>query len=43
MYGSDQSASLEPRGLRELSGSIEIVQKAIGEDKAGYFLKKKFL
>lgn len=35
MYGSDQAASLEPRGLKELSGSLEIVVKAIGEDKTG--------
>ena len=35
MYGSDQAASLEPRGLKELSGSLEIIAKAIGEDKTG--------
>jgi N-acetylneuraminate synthase len=41
MYGSDQSASLEPRGLRELVGSIEVAQKAIGEDKAGHFFEEE--
>lgn len=35
MYGSDQSASLEPRGLRELVGSIRIVEKSIGVEKIG--------
>ncbi len=36
MYGSDQSASLEKRGMYELIGSIRIVEKALGENKLGY-------
>ncbi len=35
MYGSDQSASLEPRGLRELVGSIRLVEKCIGVEQVG--------
>tara|TARA_B100000989_G_C19521380_1_gene464342 strand:+ start:859 stop:1692 length:834 start_codon:yes stop_codon:yes gene_type:complete len=41
MYGSDQAASLEPRGLRELTGSIEIIQKALGENKLGHFFEEE--
>ena len=41
MYGSDQSASLEPRGLRELVGSVRIVEKAIGENKIGHFFDEE--
>ena len=43
MYGSDQSASLEPRGLRELSGSIRIIEQAIGESKIGHITKAESL
>ena len=39
MYGSDQSASLEPRGLRELMGSIRKVEKAIGKNMLGNVLE----
>ena len=31
MYGSDQSASLEPRGLREMIGSIRKVELCFGD------------
>jgi len=31
MYGSDQSASLEPRGLRELIGSVRKIEKSLGD------------
>ena len=31
MYGSDQSASLEPRGLRELIGSVRKIEQALGD------------
>ena len=41
MYGSDQSASLEPRGLRELSGALNVVLEAIGEDKTGHLFKEE--
>jgi N-acetylneuraminate synthase len=36
MYGSDQAASLEPRGMRELVSSLKIVIKAFGEEKLGF-------
>lgn len=31
MYGSDQSASVEPRGLRELVGAVRKIGKAMGD------------
>ena len=31
MYGSDQSASLEPAGLRNLIGSLQKVSVAMGD------------
>tara|TARA_Y100000287_G_C14193983_1_gene341749 strand:+ start:318 stop:1163 length:846 start_codon:yes stop_codon:yes gene_type:complete len=31
MYGSDQSASLEPSGLRQLVGGVRKIEKAIGD------------
>lgn len=31
MYGSDQSASLEPNGLRQLVGGIRKIEKAMGD------------
>ena len=33
MYGSDQSASLEPSGLRQLVGAIRKIEKAMGDGK----------
>ena len=30
MYGSDQSASIEPRGMRELIGAVRKIEKAMG-------------
>ena len=30
MYGSDQAASVEPSGLRQLVGAIRKIEKAIG-------------
>jgi N-acetylneuraminate synthase len=36
MYGSDQSASLEPRGMRELVSCLKIMLKAFGEEKLGF-------
>jgi N-acetylneuraminate synthase len=30
MYGSDQAASLEPAGLRMLTGAVRIIEKAMG-------------
>ena len=31
MYGSDQSASIEPRGLRELVGAVRKIEQAMGD------------
>lgn len=36
MYGSDQAASLEPRGMRELVSSLKIMIKAFGQEKLGF-------
>ena len=35
MYGSDQAASLEPRGLRELVESVRKIEVALGQEKLG--------
>lgn len=35
MYGSDQAASLEPGGLRQLVGAIRKIEKAMGDGKLG--------
>jgi N-acetylneuraminate synthase len=31
MYGSDQSASVEPTGFRQLVGAVRKIQKAMGD------------
>jgi len=31
MYGSDQSASIEPSGLRQLVGGVRKIEKAMGD------------
>lgn len=36
MYGSDQAASLEPRGMRELVSSLKILMKSYGQEKLGF-------
>jgi N-acetylneuraminate synthase len=41
MYGSDQAASLEPLGFRNLLSSINKIKIAIGEPKAGYVLDEE--
>ena len=33
MYGSDQSASIEPNGLRHLVGAVRKIEKALGDGK----------
>ena len=33
MYGSDQSSSVEPKGLRELVGAVRKIEKAMGDGK----------
>ena len=41
MYGSDQSASLEPRGLTELIGSVRKVESALGEESKIFIEEEK--
>ena len=43
MYGSDQSASLEPRGLRELVGSVRKIEESLGEAKIGHITEEEKL
>ena len=31
MYGSDQSASIEPSGLNQLVGAVRKIEKALGD------------
>ena len=33
MYGSDQSASVEPNGMRMLIGAVRKIEKALGDGK----------
>jgi N-acetylneuraminate synthase len=40
MYGSDQSASLEPGGFRMLAGGVRKIEKAMGDGKFGYLEKE---
>ena len=47
MYGSDQSASVEPAGFRMLVGAVRKIEKAKGDGKLGYIereipIAKKF-
>jgi N-acetylneuraminate synthase len=39
MYGSDQSASLEFKGMKHLTDSIEKMLLAVGEDKLGHIFE----
>lgn len=41
MYGSDQSASLEIKGLRELIGAVRKIEVALGEEKLGFILEEE--
>ena len=41
MYGSDQSASLEPRGLNELIGSVRKIEIALGKPLPGYIYEQE--
>ena len=36
MYGSDQSASIEPAGFRMLVGAVRKIEQAMGDGKLGY-------
>ena len=40
MYGSDQSASLEPAGLKFLTGAVKKVEAGLGNGKK-VFLEKE--
>jgi sialic acid synthase SpsE len=41
MYGSDQAASLEPRGFMEMNSRINIIIKAIGKPKYGFITEEE--
>ncbi len=41
MYGSDQSASIEMTGMKNLVESIKKAQAALGENKMGYIMKEE--
>lgn len=41
MYGSDQAASLEPRGMSDMILGIKKAQLAIGEDKLGHITEEE--
>jgi len=43
MYGSDQAASLEPKGIKFLSNSIEKMLISIGEPSLGKILDEELL
>jgi len=40
MYGSDQAASVEPMGLRQLVGAVRKIEKAMGSGKIGLIEKE---
>jgi len=40
MYGSDQSASIEPAGFRQLVGAVRKIQKAMGDGTIGMHEKE---
>ncbi len=42
MYGSDQSASIEEKGLREMMSQIKVMQSAIGEEKIGHIFDEEY-
>jgi N-acetylneuraminate synthase len=41
MYGSDQSASIEKKGMTELVRNIRTIELAIGKNKMGYIFPKE--
>ena len=41
MYGSDQAASLEFKGMQNLTDSISKMMLAYGEDKSGFILDEE--
>jgi N-acetylneuraminate synthase len=40
MYGSDQAASIEPMGLKQLVGAVRKIEKAMGTGEIGYIEKE---
>ena len=40
MYGSDQAASVEPAGLRQLVGAVRKIERAIGDGKVQVTIKE---
>jgi len=40
MYGSDQSASLEPQGLKMLVGAVRKIEKGLGDGRLGLIAKE---
>ncbi len=40
MYGSDQSASVEPAGLRQLVGAVRKIERAMGDGKKRFLEKE---
>ena len=40
-YGSDQAASIEPRGMQLLIKTIKTMQATIGKDKLGVILQEE--
>jgi N-acetylneuraminate synthase len=43
MYGSDQSASIEPNGLRSLVSSVRKIEKALGSGKKVFLAEEKII
>jgi len=43
MYGSDQAASIEPNGLRNLVDSVRKIQKALGNGKKVFLPEEKII
>ena len=41
MYGSDQSASLEFKGMQDLTRGIAKLMNAIGEEKIGFITEEE--
>jgi N-acetylneuraminate synthase len=41
MYGSDQSASLEIKGMRELINGIKKINVSLGDGKLGLILEEE--
>ena len=40
MYGSDQSASIEPSGFSMLVGAVRKIEQAMGNGQLGYLEKE---